>query len=275
MDIRPIFENDFDKLYSSFKIAFSENEVSFEPSKEDFQYRLNKKLIYSEDISACCWDGDEMTGFILHASNIYQGIPTAYNGGTGVLPGFRNQRTAEGMYEYLIPRIQQKFLARILLEVVENNEKAIALYEKIGFIFKRRFHCYKMLEPFKSTSTFQVEDGDISEVNFSFNDFEPSFIDSSEHLKIGAEKVLVAKDGGVLLGYIVFQPHLGRISQLAVDRLSRQKGVGEALLRGAQGRTSKPLSIMNIPEDEVGFDSFLKRCGFVNQVNQFEMELII
>lgn len=275
MNIRLLSEGDFEKLFETFKTAFTDNEVRFQPSSEEFSYRLHKKLLFNRDISAACFDGDQMTGFILHSSNIYQGIPTAYNGGTGVLPGFRNQKTAENMYDFLIPKIQRKFLARILLEVVENNQKAISLYEKIGFNFKRRFRCYKMVNSFESQVKFDVAEGVMADVNFNFNDFEPSFIDSSEHLKRGNEKVLLAKEGEDIMGYVIFQPHLGRISQLAVNRLHRQKGVGEALIMQTQNQSGKKLTIMNIPEDEIGFDLFLKRCGFQNQVNQYEMELII
>ncbi len=275
MDIRLLSEEDFEALYRTFKIAFTNNEVSFQPSVEEFGHRLHKKLLMNIDISAGSYDGNEMTGFILHSSGIYQGIPTAYNGGTGVLPGFRNQKTAINIYEFLIPRIQRKFLARILLEVVETNKNAISLYEKIGFTFKRKFKCYKMSKTFETHSKVRVEEGTIDEVNFSFTDFEPSFIDSSEHLKRGGERVLLSKKEDITTGYLIFQPHLGRISQLAVDGMHRQSGAGEALLYQAQSLSEKPLTIMNIPEDEIGFDSFLKRCGFQNQVNQYEMELII
>ncbi|WP_462254208.1 GNAT family N-acetyltransferase [Ekhidna sp.] len=275
MDIRLLSEEDFTPLYNAFKIAFTNNAVAFQPSNEEFDHRLHFKLFLDRSISAGSYDGEEMTGFILHTAGIYQGIPTAYNGGTGVLPGFRNQKTAENIYEYLIPKIQQKFLARILLEVVETNKNAIALYEKIGFTFKRRFKCYKQLNPFKMESRIAIEEGSIADVNFNFNDFEPSFIDSSDHLKKGNEKVIVSKDGDTITGYVIFQPHLARISQLAVDRIHRQNGVGEALLSHLQNLVDRPLTIMNIPEDEFGFDKFLNRCGFENQVNQYEMELII
>ncbi|MEO9872733.1 GNAT family N-acetyltransferase [Ekhidna sp.] len=275
MNIRLLTEGDFEKLFYTFKMAFTENEVRFQPTFKEFSYRIHKKLLFDRAISSASFDGNEMTGFILHSSNIYQGIPTAYNGGTGVLPGFRNQKTAEQMYEFLIPKIQAKFLARILLEVIETNQKAIALYEKLGFVFKRRFRCYKMTRSITSFSEIDVVQGSISDVNFDFNDFEPSFIDSSNHIQKGDEKIYVAKKENSVVGYVIFQPHLGRISQLAVDRIHRHKGVGDALLATAKASSEKPLTIMNIPDDEIAFDSFLKKYGFQNQVNQYEMELII
>ncbi|MEQ9466042.1 MAG: GNAT family N-acetyltransferase [Ekhidna sp.] len=275
MEIRLLSESDFDQLFYTFKMAFSDYEVKFQPTREEFSYRIHHKLQCDREISCGSFDGDEMTGFILHSSNIYQGIPTAYNGGTGVLPGFRNQKTAERMYEFLIPAIRKKFIARILLEVIESNKNAIALYEKIGFTFKRRFRCYKMSRPLASHAEVGIEEGKMEDVKFSFNDFQPSFLDSSEHLKHGDERVLFAKRDNIVVGHIIFQPHIGRISQLAVDRIHRHEGIGEALLVQAQNESKKPLTIMNIPDDEFGFDAFLVRCGFQNQVNQYEMELII
>ncbi|MEQ6167343.1 MULTISPECIES: GNAT family N-acetyltransferase [unclassified Ekhidna] len=276
MNIRLLNDEDLIPLYRTFTSAFAKNEVRFEPSLEEFNYRIHKKLLLDRVISAAALDGDEMVGFILHSSNLYQGIPTAYNGGTGVLPGFRNQNVAAQIYDYLIPRVQQKSLARILLEVVETNIYAIALYEKIGFTFKRRFKCYKKIKDLDATLEVDVEEGDMKDVDFSFIDFHPCFLDSEEHLKRGNEKVLITRNAeGSLTGYLIMQPHLGRISQIAVDRLHRQSRIGLSLIRKAQTLTDKPLTIMNIPEDEIGFDVFLKGCGFENQVNQFEMELII
>lgn len=275
MNSRTLTENDLKGLYETFKSAFSESVVKLQPTEAEFEHRIFNKLHVDKDISAGMFDGESMVGFIMHASNIYQGIPTAYNGGTGVLPGFRNQRVAEQLYAYLIPKIQVKFLARILLEVVENNENAIKLYEKIGFTFKRRFLCYKQLNQINHTSELEVVEGTISDVDFNFMDFDSSFLDSEEHLNLGREKVLLARKHDLVIGYLIFQPHLGRISQMAVSRLYRQEGAGLALIAAAQQHTTRPLTIMNIPEDEVGFDSFLKKCGFENQINQFEMELII
>ena len=276
MNCRLLSEKDYHTLFLTFNAAFSNNFVKLQPTEKEFLYRINEKIRIENDISAGSFDGAEMLGFIIHSSNSYQGIPTAYNGGTGVLPGFRNQKIAEELYEFLIPKIQSRFLARILLEVVEVNEYAIKLYEKIGFNFKRRMLCFKQTKQISNPDpALTVERASITDVDFDFNDFEPSFIDSEAHLKSGNEHVLACKIDGNLAGFSVLQPHLGRVSQLAVDRKYRGMHVGRSLLHHAQTLSKKKLTIMNIPEDQFNFHSFLKRCGFANEVNQFEMELII
>lgn len=276
MDCKLLGDEDLDALYLAFNAAFSKNFVKFQPTKEEFEYRLNSKIRVEQDISAGAFDGEEMVGFILHTSGFYQGIPTAYNGGTGVLPGFRNQRVAEEMYQFLIPKIRSRFLARILLEVVEVNDFAIRLYERIGFSINRRMLCFKQLKSYEFIKNeAPVQEGNIDEVDFSFSDFQPSFIDNDTHLMESNERVLVSKKDNELAGFVIFQPHLGRISQLSVARKFRGNNIGKSLIYHAQKHTDKKLTIMNIPEDQKHFHEFLHRCGFENEVSQFEMELKI
>lgn len=274
MDIRLLEKKDISNFHKAFKSAFGENSVRFQPTFSEFEQRIFSKLSIDLDISAATFEKDQILGFIVHSSNIYEGIPTAFNGGTGVIPGFRNQKTAEELYEFLIPKIREKFLARILLEVVDTNKSAIRLYEKLGFTFRRSFRCYKITKEL-GTDISNVTEGNLIELNPDFSDFEPSFIDSFSQLEKGNEKVLVYEKEGKAVGYVIFQPHLGRISQIAVSRINRGLNIGTILLNAAQVHSEKPLTIMNVPDDEFGFDTFLKKSGFENQVNQFEMELIV
>lgn len=274
MDIRLLTKDDFKSFHQAFRLAFANNAVQLNPTVDEFEYRIFKKVNIDFDISAAAFDGDDILGFIIHTINIYEGIPTAFNGGTGVIPGFRNQQAGEQLYEYLIPKIRAKFAARILLEVVDTNQKAIRLYEKMGFSFRRSFNCYKMMDAL-GDDVENVEEGNINEIKSDFADFEPSFIDSLEQLKKGSEKVLVYKKDDQIVGHIIFQAHVGRISQLSISRLHRGENIGLKLLNAAQMESIKPLTIMNVPDDEFGFDTFLKKCGFEKQVSQFEMELIL
>ncbi|MEP1096618.1 MAG: GNAT family N-acetyltransferase [Cyclobacteriaceae bacterium] len=276
MESRLITKDDFEKLHEAFCHAFSNYKVDFNLTPDEFDIRIHKKLNIDYDLSAATFDGDEMIGFILHTSNIYEGIPTAFNGGTGVIPGFRNQRTGEELYEFLLPKIAEKSIARILLEVIDTNDQAIRLYEKIGFNFRRKFLCYKLEDSsFFSDSEDTTKEGATININEDFADFEPSFVDSKNQLLQGNETVLLIEHENEVAGYVVFQSLFGRISQIAISRQHRKKGLGKKLVKGVLNRSQKKLTVINVPEDEYGFQQFLSTCGFENQVNQFEMELII
>lgn len=276
MGSRLVSKNDFQKLYDAFCHAFSNYKVDFNLTPEEFDVRLHQKLNIDYGLSAATFDGDELIGFILHTANIYEGIPTAFNGGTGVIPGFRNQRTGEELYEYLLPKIAERSIPRILLEVIDSNEQAIRLYEKIGFTFRRKFLCYKLEDPiFFADLDDATKEGNVGHINEDFADFEPSFVDSKNQLLKGSETVLVVEHDNEVSGYVAFQPISGRISQIAISQSHRKQGLGETLIKGVLNRTKKKLTVINVPEDEYGFQIFLSKCGFENQVNQFEMELII
>ena len=276
MEKRLIGRGDFKSLHATFCHAFSNYKVPFNLTEEEFDIRIHQKLHVNYDLSAATFDGDEMIGFILHTANTYEGIHTAFNGGTGVIPGFRNQKTGEELYEFLIPILIKHSIPRILLEVIDSNEQAIRLYEKVGFTFRRKFHCYK-LENSKSMEKVEdtTEQGTIEDVIEDFADFEPSFVDSFNQLKLGNETVRIIKENGETVGFIIFQPQLGRISQIAIAKEYRKKSYGRALIASALARSDKKLTVMNVPQDEIGFHRFLTSSGFENQINQFEMELII
>ncbi len=276
MQQRLIDREDFQDLHQAFCHAFSNYKVEFNLTEEEFDVRIHQKLNIDYQLSAGAFDGDQMIGFILHSSNMYEGIPTAFNGGTGVIPGFRNQRTGEELYEFLLPKIAERSIPRILLEVIDTNEQAIRLYEKIGFHFRRKFLCYKLEDSsFFSDVEDTTAEGSIQDINEDFADFEPSFVDSKNQLLQGSETVLLAKRENEVLGYVVFQPIFGRISQVAISRNHRKEGLGKSLIKGVLNRSNKKLTVINVPENEYGFQQFLSTCGFENQVNQFEMELII
>ena len=100
MNIRLLTEADFSALHKAFCVAFSSNKVQFELTEEEFDYRIHKKLNIDYNLSGAMFDGEEMIAFILHTSNIYEGIPTAFNAGTGVVPGFRNQRSGDAIRQF-------------------------------------------------------------------------------------------------------------------------------------------------------------------------------
>lgn len=271
MKFRLLKESDMNSLYEAFIIAFSANNVRFKPTYEEFEHRMKNKLLLDYSISAGAFDNEKLIGFILHTKGKIEKEIIAYNGGTGVLPEWRNQQVGERMYGFLLPKLTEYKVKKVYLEVVSDNLSAIRLYEKIGYEFTRETKCYKQTKPQEIAVTHDIQEYDIRLIQKSFTDFEPSFIDSFFHLKRTNETVLTAKNGSECIGYLIFQPKMGRISQITVLPNFRRKGIGSQLIQSAQKYTSKPLTIMNIPTQETEMNDFLVSQGFENQVNQCEM----
>lgn len=271
---------DLQSLYGAFVQSFSGNSVTFSPSSAQFEKRIRNKLNVTPEISSLMLEGSDIVGFVLHTLATYENKLTAYNGGTGLIPEHRGYKRSYLFYERLIPIIQASGASRILLEVISTNDSAIKLYDTLGFNHR------KVLKGFKLN--WQIEDASpdvvlkpvkVYDPKFeSYWDYSPTFLDSSAQLQHNLENevILEAYINKLPVGYVIFQPAIGRISQLGVAPQWRDQGIGSALIYGVQTRSyQKKLTIMNVPESQSNTIKALEALGFVNEVDQFEMELIL
>jgi ribosomal protein S18 acetylase RimI-like enzyme len=272
----------FSALYQSFIEAFSSYKVPFKPSFEAFQIRMMKKLALNHTLSALALQDSRCVGFVLHTLGVYEGKLTIYNGGTGVIPSLRGKHLTSQLYDFLASDISKTKAERIVLEVISSNDPAIHVYKTLGFQYRKTFRCYrrKNTSPMEQRATGlnirKIKTPDFESYR-SFADFEPSFIDNSQHLmhNINNEITLEAEMDGKVVGYAIFQPHLGRISQLGVHSDARGLGIASNLLNQIQYLSpGKELSLINVPESYQPMQGFLLSAGFKNEVDQFEMELV-
>jgi len=269
---------ELEKLHAVFLRAFSDYFVTFSPKLEQFKTRIEHKLNIQPHLSRLAWDGGRPVGFVLHTLNAYNGKQTLYNGGTGVDPDYRRQQIATRLYHQVLANIPLGQVDRILLEVVAKNQPGIKLYESLGFQFYQVVKCFKLYSvkgEIQNTAEIRASD-ELKAVYKLHQSFLPSFMDSTEQLayNLKHERILEAYKDESLTGYVIFQPRLGRISQLAVDPKHRNLGIGRQLIQQAllQSDTNY-LTLMNIPEDQHDTIDSLYALGFQNELDQIELEL--
>ncbi|MEP4532176.1 MAG: GNAT family N-acetyltransferase [Cyclobacteriaceae bacterium] len=279
--IRLFGESDFEDLHRAFVDAFSSNAVRFQPKPEDFKKRIFNKLNISLESSVIAVnEHNDIIGFSLFTIGYYEGVKAAYSGGVGVIHGYQGKGLAARMFEYSLPLLQEQKVNKIMLEVVTTNQRAVRLYERLGFTYKNRLKSFKSKNQVKAISgEVKIRKAENWQAEYEkFWTFAPAFLDSSGHLthNLPNETILEATISGRLCGYVIFQPGLGRISQIAVAETYRNKGVGTALISKSQELSiNKEITIMNLPEDAEASILALQKMGFRNEVDQFEMELII
>lgn len=276
--IRTYEDEDFSGLYQAFIDAFADYRVMFRPTENEFYRRVKHKLRVRSGLSPLTFEHGSIVGFILHATKPYKGQLTMYNGGTGVAPASRGRHLTESMYEYILPKAHSEGIQRVLLEVLESNHTAIHVYEHLGFEFRRVFKCFRLntLKPFVQDTRHELRPYIRGNVDpLSFGDFDPCFIDHFHHVEEATEyeAMIGVYHADVLVGYLIWQPHLGRISQIAVHPQYRQRGYGRSLVQHAAQHSERPLTILNVPEDAHDTVMALEKIGFVNELNQFEMEI--
>lgn len=142
MEIRSLAQTSLKDIVDCLLIAF---EDYFVPMPSDLNYWADRFKGARVDLALSygAFAGDQLTGFIIHGIDDYKGYRTAFNTGTGVIPEYRGQRIVDQIYEYSIPLLQDGGITQCALEVIQDNHRAIRVYERIGFSITRNFLCFK------------------------------------------------------------------------------------------------------------------------------------
>lgn len=233
------------------------------------------------DISVGAFENERLVAFILHFEDDKNGVKYVYNGGTGVIPSYRGKRLTSKMYDFILPILKAQNINRLILEVFTDNLSASKIYQSQGFEIKREVACFsgelKQTEATildKAIQILPLTTLDWSNAT-SLWDFSPTWQNSISTLKRLHNDLLIfgAKNDQELIGYIVFNPKLKRIHQLAVSKDYRNKGIGSTLLNRVLKEEKERISLINVDCSAENIRNFLEKRGLSNFVNQFEMEM--
>ncbi|MGL5540352.1 MAG: GNAT family N-acetyltransferase [Erysipelotrichaceae bacterium] len=281
IEYRTLEDIDFSVLHQSFLEAFSDYEVQLDLSMSQLAETL-KRRGYDPKASICAVEGDKVVGFLLNAIRQWDGVRTAYDTGTAVIPNYRNQGLSSAMFQQALQRLRELDVDQYLLEVIQSNTPAIHLYEKQGFTVARTLECYRLdalkdalpsnreveALPFISNAQWQAFQ--------TFWDKQPSWqnaIDSIQALP-NAFAYSVVKAEGVIVGYGVVDLLSGDVPQIAVAKAHRGKGIGSALIADLMRRTQATrISLVNVDEHNTSMQQFLQKVGATMAVKQYEMVL--
>jgi len=281
LTLRTLTPDDFPQMYRSFIEAFSQYTVNMSMSKEAFEQRMIHKLNLNYDLSPAAFDSEKLVGFIFHTINNYEVKLTAYNGGTGVIPGYWGQNITKHLHDFIIPNLKNQGVKRCVLEVITTNEHAINAYFKSGYSKTKLYKCFKLLSKlpkveFQPNLTIQVQPNPDFKTYQKLTSYQASMLDSFTSLSfsLNNETVLEVMRENEIAAYAIYQHKIGRISQFSVKEKYRRQGIGTALLHQIQKRSSiKNLTVINVEKSNFSIIAFLNKLGFENQLDQWEMEL--
>lgn len=264
-------------LYEAFIEAFSDYVISFALTETQFRNHVNLNAVdFTRTIG--CFDEDRLVGFSLCGFGEWEGIPTVYDAGTGVIPSERRQGLSDRMFEIMLPRFRDDGVKQFLLEVATSNAAAIALYDKLEFEKTRELALLQCDQPISDVSG-QIDVREVSDPDWpqltSFWDGKPSWQNSVDAIGRSRplKKVLGAFIDEVCVGYLIFSAKFGRVAQIAVASEHRRRGVGTALILGMQSEMSEGYSmqVINIDKGLAGTVKFFESLGFYERLSQYEM----
>ena len=273
---------DKSQIYRAFMEAFADYAMdSAGTQEESLLLRMSKNDVdYQASVGA--YDGDRLVGFTLIGIDRVDGILTAYDAGTGIIPDFRGQGLASRMFDHALPELEARGVERFLLEVLQSNEPAIKAYQKSGFAIAREFRCYiagkehLLSLPGGADIDVRFTDAASFENLIPEADWTPSFENRfTAHRAIPDHVMFLgAYDEGNCVGTIAYCEKLNWLLSLLVKRSYRRHGIGRALLRHLAGTlpdSVTKLAALNVDGQDAGMQAFFEAAGFTHLIDQYEM----
>jgi ribosomal protein S18 acetylase RimI-like enzyme len=258
--IRSLKGIDYDVMVEAFNDAFSDYAV---PAKYSVEYLRDLVLRrgYRPDLAAGAFDGGRLVGFVF---NCVDG-DAAYNSGTGTVISHRRRGIARQLMQRSIETLP---VTRYILEVIETNERAAALYRDLGFVETRRVQCWTYECRTGFSPSDPAEARPTLDLIRSWCDVAPTWQNEVASIHRATEPYEVVGDERAAA--VVF-PSNGDVPLFAVAREHRRKGLGRALLAATAARAGKRLRIMNVDDRDAGIAAFLEKCGAQRMIRQIEM----
>lgn len=276
MTIQSLASVSLAEITDTFNEAFSDYYVTLQLSEPAMALKLcSENIDLSYSIGA--FDQGRLKGFILHGVDDIRGVKTVYNAGTGVVPTYRGQRLTEQLYKVVLPSLQKEGMVHHQLEVIEQNEPAKRVYEKIGFDRVRTFSCFKgsaAVEPDPALSIKEITEPQF-DTYASFWNFAPSWQNDTPAIRraLDAHKIVELRKGEELVAYATYMPATGRVKQYGVHPEHRRKGYGKQLFHHlCSVSPHNEVSLINVDENDTASIEFFKAIGFQRFLGLWEMK---
>ncbi|WP_053957477.1 GNAT family N-acetyltransferase [Inediibacterium massiliense] len=266
-------------LHQTFLSAFSNYQVKIHLSLWKFQQMLQRRG-YVSCLSIGAFKNEELVGFVLNGFRNWNGHPTVYDIGTGVIGEYRKQGITSTMLLNIRELMKEKKVEQYLLEVIQSNTSAIQLYKKQGFETIRNFGCFQLdKNKYKPITTYKVEHVDkINSTNWKrlteFWDFTPSWQNSIDSINTVSDTFIhsIIQFDDAIVGYGIIDKKTGDIPQIAVNRNYRHKGIAKSIVTDLLKNTeSCKVAILNVDDESTSTKEFLLELGFEYTIGQYEM----
>lgn len=269
----------FESLFIAFNKAFSDYEVQV--NSEEFRVMLSRRG-FVPSLSFGLFEDDKLIAFTLNGIGEFNGEKTAYDTGTGTIKEYRGRGLASMIFSDSLPFLKKAGVSQYLLEVLQYNTSAVSVYKKLGFTVSREFNYFTQDSSSVNIPTKRLPSAyRIGELNLeqrsefaNFCDFAPSWQNGFESILRREEdfKILGAYKGLEIAGYCIFEPTSGDVTQIAVSKKHRRKGLASGLLSEAlKYNRRNAVKVVNTEISCKNITAFLNSCGIPLKGTQFEM----
>ena len=258
----------FQSAFADYAVAFNDQEI----------YAILERRGFDSSYSFAAFKDNQIVGFTLNGIGQMGGKLSAYDTGTGVVIGHRGKGLASKIFQHSLPFLKEKGIEQYVLEVLTGNAPAISVYRNLGFEINRNFNCFRNDKPetLPHASSCIITTCAIENVFpcAAYQEIEPSWQNNFDALERAGEQLvcLVAEEQHKIVGYCVFDPTTGDLSNIAVAPHFRRQGIGSRLLNEFYLRKqTEGVKCLNIDDRDTTLSAFLQKNGFKLICQQYEM----
>jgi ribosomal protein S18 acetylase RimI-like enzyme len=287
--IRPLAAlvgDELDRLHRGFLAAFSDYHVPMAISRPALAQLVTSRGL-DPQLSRVATLGEEIVAFWLTGTEPDHHLATDI--ATGVAPEHRRSGLAGRLWADIAPALAAAGFTRCSLEVIQENQRAIALYERLGFVSRRSLAVYVLPAdlphaPPPAGYTIQPEPSFDLGIAAPWWDWEPAWPGRRRVVERAGDDavLLVARRtetptdrAATPVGYAAVLYSASNLAQLAVAPAARRLGLGRALLAAAAHAlpSGTPLRMLNVPVEPAAEPTaaLLRSAGGEVRVRQFEM----
>lgn len=258
------------------------------PIKMDIQSFVNRMIFegLSPEKSIVVFMQGEPCGIIMNGFREIDGRKIAWNGGTGIAPELRGKGLSAAMMTEVLNIYKAENAHTAVLEAIEENERAIKLYKKAGYVITDHLLHLNRRLTYKELDSLQENSYSLKRVypeqlqSLSFYDSAAAWQCQWQSAKHGEAAVLIGEDGKAA-GYILYKRILeadGRTDRIIIFQLRFSNGnVNRKVMGSILGQLfldrddSIDFTAVNISVSNPVSNALLK-MGFEKKIGQVMME---
>jgi ribosomal protein S18 acetylase RimI-like enzyme len=266
---RTLAYTDIETVLHCFNESFKVYYVPLQLTKEQLADKIYAEAIDMK-LSYGAFHDDKLVGFILHGIDTVNNKLTAYNAGTGILPGYRGKQISTSLYEYCLDELRKVGIQTAMLDVIDDNVPAKKSYEKTGLRFTRKMISYKGRPANLQTDVSDVKESNV--INWKIVGqlcaWKPAWQYNNNTIKRSANNysfLTVEKDNDVK-AYCIANLKNGRVAHFGGE-----EEIIPALLNFVAKKIETPIAIIHVDESSPA-NSLILSSGLEHFITSWEME---
>lgn len=261
----------FETLLTTFNHGYDGYLIPVRLTAEQFHQHLTQNSIDLAH-SVVAWEGETPVGAGLLAQREDRG----WIGGMGVIPAYRRRGIGRALMQHMLLTAQQQGIAQVQLEVLHGNVSAVALYQSLDFVFRRRLLMVEALHIPPQADGYTVQPAALADALGYFVPFEtvpnPWQRDlPGLSLLPGTIPAYLAEAGGQVVAYVIAAGSEHGVSIIDLGYApGHPNALGVLLAHLSALYPGLPLRLTNIGEDEPQWE-VLRALDFRERFSQYEM----